>query len=481
MKRRRRRRFGVVVMGLALAVGVFFGMQFFTKTGIFKVPGVIVYAEDLNEDEKSLLESIFTEEVVLDADLTISVTETRELTELQPNQYLYSIKVPIADFYDPRADVAEFNETEVSYIPIEELDFTKKLLMIDQQYYLETFMSGAIFRVLNFESEKFAAEVEPLIKEALTREFPEKSHVLTLAQTGVTALSREMYTKLNQVGSATYFAEKIKNYLASFDLTHTSNEASFSNSATSNNICSDPRFLTTLTEIGLDIVELTGNHNLDCGNAAALETLELYRQNNMRVVGGGADSEEAAIPLEINEKGTQITMLAYNLSTGGATTGASPGANQYVEERAKTDIETAKARGDLVIVDIQYFECSAYDSAAEDTTCDFANSAAGDQIGLFRHLVDLGADVVVGTSAHQPQTYELYQNGEIYYGLGNLFFDQAWWPGTTRSLVLEHYFYRGKLLQTRITPTVYDRNLQTELMDEPEAKKFLQRLINARP
>ena len=132
-----------------------------------------------------------------------------------------------------------------------------------------------------------------------------------------------------------------------------------------------------------------------------------------------------------------------------------------------------------MIVDIQYFECSAYASETEDPTCDAADSAAGDQVGFFRHLIDMGANVVVGTSAHQPQTFELYRDGMIYYGLGNLFFDQAWWPGTTRSLVLAHYFYDGKLLQTRIIPTVYDKNFQTRVMEDPEW--FLQRLINVRP
>ena len=199
------------------------------------------------------------------------------------------------------------------------------------------------------------------------------------------------------------------------------------------------------------------------------------------MVGGGRNADEASKPLELSEKGTNITMLAFNESTGGATLGDRPGANQYYEDVAAAQIKDAKDRGDFVIVDIQYYECNAYASEYEDPTCDRADSAAGDQIGFFRHLIDLGADVVVGTSAHQPQTYELYGDGEIYYGLGNLFFDQIWWPGTTRSLILEHYFYNGKLLQTRITPTIYDNNMQTRLLDEETTKWFLERLQSVRP
>ena len=146
-----------------------------------------------------------------------------------------------------------------------------------------------------------------------------------------------------------------------------------------------------------------------------------------------------------------------------------------------SDIAEAKQRNDFILVDIQYYECNNYAYTYENTACDYANSSAGDQVGLFRHLIDLGADMVVGTSAHQPQTFELYNDGVIYYGLGNLFFDQIWWPGTTRSLILGHYFYDGKLLQTKISPSIYDDAMQTTLMDKDSAKKFIERLAKVHP
>ena len=236
-----------------------------------------------------------------------------------------------------------------------------------------------------------------------------------------------------------------------------------------------------LTAIGLDIVELTGNHNQDCGDEAALDTIARYTELGIQTVGGGATSAQAAIPLNISQKGNNFTLLAYNLSTGGYTLDNTPGANFYTTEKAQADIAAAKERGDTVIVDVQYFECNSYDNTTDDRTCDYANSAAGDQIGLFHEIIDLGADVVVGTAAHQPQTYELYGEGAIYYGLGNLFFDQIWWPGTTRSLILVHYFFNNQLIQTRIVPTVYDDSMQTRLMNTVDAENFIKRLNQARP
>ncbi len=486
-----RRRIWVGIIGfVSVFLLAFFGIQYFTKTGLFKIPGVVIYDESLSEEVLGELKPIFTDELELDSDVKISMRRELELSELKDNEVLYEVLVPVTDFYSTEtnieADSADglFNnclDCIYKMIPVKDLNNKTRLLKINGKYYLDDFASGAVFYVVTFESDKFTQEIKPLIADFSKRDFPTKDTTLTFAQTGVTALSRGMNAKLYQVGNAEYFAENIKDYLSSFDLTHTSNESSFTDFANSKNICSDKRFIDTLTAIGLDIVELTGNHNQDCGDQAAIETIDVYNEKGIKIVGGGKTASEAAKPLEIDEKGNNVTMLAFNLSTGGATYDDTPGANQYYEETAAKQIKEAKERGDTVIVDIQYYECAAYASTYEDPICDYANSAAGDQIGFFRHLVDLGADVVVGTSAHQPQTFEKYGAGVIYYGLGNLFFDQVWWPGTTRSLILVHHIYNDKILQTEVVPTVYDNSMQTKLMDAETTKWFLQRLMNARP
>lgn len=494
-KRKSHRSLHIFLISLLLFgivfVGSFFGVQYFTKTGIFHIPGVVYYDESLSETELATLKTIFSEDVDLDKDVMISAKNSLEMPELSEGEFLTEIAVPVTDFYSSEASVSAetpedlFLNSSVNLIPIKNLDFKQKLLSINDNYYLDKFTSGAIFRVLKFESENYDEEIKPLVETTFSKTFPEKSSVLTFAETGVTAFSRGMNAKLLEVGDGSYFARNIKDFLSNFDLTHTSNEASFysnpPNGSGTTVICAYPGFIDALTAIGLDIVELTGNHNRDCGDTAANETIDVYNEKGIKIVGGGKTADEARIPLELSEKGTSITMLGFNLSTGGVTLDDTPGANQYYEDVAASQISAAKEKGDLVIVNIQYYECSAYASTYEDPTCDYANSAAGDQVGLFRHLIDLGADIVVGTSAHQPQTFELYGDGVIYYGLGNLFFDQVYWPGTTRSLILGHYFYNGKLLQTKITPTVYDKSYQTRLLDEGTTKWFIKRLVSERP
>lgn len=463
------------ILAVALATLCY---QLINRVGLFRQPGELSFTEEIpTTAREKLQESLDTTELKANVQIGLS----RQLAKTD-SDLLYNIYVPVSDFYDTNVSISSTDLETATLIPLNELDAQHKLLAIDNNYYLDNFQSGAVFEYLELtgESSQDLDLIHNLIKDTLPS-FPNSDNVLSFAQTGVTALSRGMNAKLKTTGDAKYFIVKISDYLNKFDLTHTSNESSFSNYATENNICSHPDMIDVITSSGIDIIELTGNHNQDCGDEDAIATIDLYHSLGLQTVGGGPDQITAAESLGIKQKDNHITMLAYNLSTGGYTLDDTPGANYYTLEKATTDIAAAKTRGDFVIVDVQYNECSAYVDTAENTTCDYADSSAGDQIGFFRGLIDLGADLVVGTSAHQPQTFELYHGKPIYYGLGNLFFDQYWWPGTTRSLVLEHYFYQNKLLQTRIIPTVYDSTMQTELMDAESANKFIQRLVQARP
>lgn len=397
---------------------------------------------------------------------------------------------------DPRSNItseeyqlAKDGELEgVSVINFANLRPETKLLSIDDQYYFDDFEHGAEIiekQVTKEEAERYA----PL---------PTAETTLSFAQTGVTAISRAMTTKLNQVGDGAYFAEYIKDFLSSKDLTHISNEVSFADNCTggtaTTTLCSDWRALDTITAIGTNIIELTGNHNNDYGAENNISTIEKYHDLSLQTFGGGINETFAATNLllgvddsanpsanNIDTKGAKITLLGYNYSTstkenGQGASGDHPGANIYSEEHAKTDIAAAKANDTFTIVDVQFSECYCYpEEGQEMPACDAPITG---QEEFFKHLIDLGADMVVGTQAHQPQTYEIYNGKPIFYGLGNLFFDQIYWPGTTRSLILTHYFVNGTYLQTRITPTVYDANFQPRLMTDEESLAFLSRLQN---
>lgn len=392
-------------------------------------------------------------------------SDDTEVAQEEPEPSVFAAKVPTVSFYDERqAITVEESQNEgwlaengVELVAIEDLDVTRKVLMIGDEYPLEKLLDN--------------------------------DEIFTYTQTGVTALSRSMIRRLNQLdGDAGYFSEKIGETLRKADITHISNETSFTDKCKFVNssvmsLCSPWAMLTAITDSGIDVVEMTGNHNNDYGAAANTDTINKYHELGIATVGGGLNTEEAKKPYSMEMKGAHVVQLAYNQADGAgsaALAGASrEGANKFSYNQARADIEAAKAEGAFVIVNIQYWECWSYpERGTEMPACDYPISG---QQKLFRDIAAMGADMVVGSSAHQPQTFEIYNGVPIYYGLGNLWFDQSGWPGTTRGLILTHYFYKGKLISSRIQPTVYGTELQVRLMENANAESFLKRLGQARP
>lgn len=491
-------RFRAVVIFPAFLLGagiVIFVLFKILNKEIVIVPGKVTYDSSLTDAEKSQLEEIFSDKR-LARDVAISAESTTSYTD---SDFLYDVQIPTTNFYNTALDISAdaakklrvlpYNtaktqdDDEVYLLSIRELTPDLRALSIDNNYYLDTFNTGAVFRILKFESED-DSEAKNIISEAMAP-LPNKENVLSLRQTGVTALTRRMLNTLSQVSDGAYFAEKIADYLKSADLTHISNEISFASdcsNSSSTALCSNPKMFDTITAIGTDIVELTGNHNNDWGAANNIASIEKYHENDLLTFGGGINEEEAAKPLTISKKGSNITLIGINESTsskanGQGASGDHPGANIYDEKLLREQISEAKSRGDTVIVDIQFAECYCYpDEGQEMPECDYPING---QTEFFRSIIDMGADIILGTQAHQPQTFEIYKDKFIYYGTGNLFFDQTYWPGTERSIIFSHYFNNGKLIQTRLIPTEYDLSYQTHVMDSKVGEAFLNRLAKA--
>lgn len=418
-------------------------------------------------------QTISTEEISISSVCILRNTDPKILSAIANLIAVEESTITIIDSLD------ELKSTDVGFVPVDMLSFNVKLLALNGDYYLDDSTAGAIFRTAKFTSNSLDVFTD-LVLNSLSK----KENITKVNQTGVTALTREMMNKLNEVNDPLYFSEKIGDFLSDADITHVSNEVSFKDGCSYSHtvFCSDPRFIETLKASGVDIVELTGNHNNDAGSKYNTETINLYNSLGWQTIGGGLNTEDAAKFYVANQKQSKIAFLGYNYPdspNGAAIAGLNnAGANSFEFDRIKSDIVSAKQQSDFVIVDVQYWECYAYpDGYIEFPECDLP---IGEQEVVFKQIIDLGADMVVGTQAHQPQTYEIYNGKPIYYGLGNLYFDQSYWPGTERGIILTHYFVSGKLVQTKLSPTVYDRNLQTQLMTNTDAVKFLTRLQNAR-
>lgn len=494
---RRQKRSVIKPLLVMVVIGIagFAAYKFFGPTTAEKAAARLQFDSSVSQQEQAQITQAIKEQGIdFGTNVTVKATTSTSSEGLVLGAYL-----PVVEFYSTKqattseeisdqisalpnsiGDADELSGDQIALIPANLLSDKVKLLTLDDGYYLDSFTKGAVFRTVTFESENNTS----LDLNIDLNNLPTQDEVLTVNTTGVTALTRVMMNRLRSVGDPKFFSAEIGEFMASADITHVSNEVSFKDNCTYHNalFCSPPEFIETLKDSGVNLVELTGNHNNDLGSVYNSESIELYHSLGWQTFGGGLNDEEAAKPAMFDQKGTKLAFLGYNYPdspNGVAISGpTSAGANKWDIDKIKSDIESAKTQADFVFVHIQFWECYAYpDGYLEFPQCD---GPIPNQEPVFKQVADLGADMVVGSSAHQPQTYEIYNDVPIYYGLGNTYFDQTHWPGTERGLILTHYFHDGKLIQTRITPTVFNKDFQTRKMTPQEADYLLNRLKNAR-
>lgn len=455
-------------------------------------------------DSVSGVEREFLEEKMkdfkLESDLTFNTVTKLQYKE---DDFVYKIYLPVVEFRDWKDNVGgnevlarmknweilsdqekadEIKKTGWNLIEADELRPKHKLLSIGNKYFLDNPSEGAIFKTFTVEGEQLQ-KVKAFLARAVGENKFNNSNILSVTQTGVTALTRKLGSRFKRQGFLDDFSTKVAPILKKSDFTHISNEVSFVQGCevgpTALSLCAEPETMKIIENIGTDIIELTGNHNNDYGTDLNTETINLYNHKKIKTFGGGRNSNEARMPLNITEKDNNLVFLGYNHSTSSIENGQlanseHAGANGYREDIAASQLKEAKKAKRIAIVSVQFFECYSYPAEGQEMPeCD---KPINGQKEFFRRLVDMGADIVIGTQAHQPQVYEIYKDKPIFYGLGNLFFDQSSWPGTSRSLVLTHYFFRNKHIQTRIIPTEYDKDFIPNFMEKAKREWFIKRL-----
>jgi len=403
----------------------------------------------------------------------------------------YGIEVEVLYEYDALVEVLQEDDTNLGLVEFEDLDVSVKIIELNGGYYLED-PSAAV-------SIDFYANVNETVDDFIISILArytgmgevswDVEKLAKVNMSGVVAITRGLALKMDNIRDYGYPAREIGSFLADADLTHVSNEVSFvpgCESYSGLRFCSRPEYMETLENSGVDIVELTGNHNNDFGSQYSTETIEMYKDAGTRYFGGGLDKEDASKILYEEVKGSTVAFIGYNYydtiyeSIALAAENRS-GANSYSEEKMEANIKEARENADVVIVTFQFQECWSYPPTDEIYPVCYKPLSIPDQKAVFRKAVDFGADVVIGTQAHQPQTYELYEDGVIFYGLGNLFFDQNNWIGTRQGLVLSHYVYEGKLVQSRLTPIYMSKeDLMPRLATQEQGDLLLELLRNAR-
>jgi len=299
-----------------------------------------------------------------------------------------------------------------------------------------------------------------------------------LVMTGVTALVRATANKMEQRG-VLYPGRDVRDWLLSADIAHVSNEIPFAADCPPPDpfqqdliFCSDPDYIALLDDIGVDIVELTGNHFQDWGSAATLYTIDLYEARGWQHYGGGSDLADAMTPAFIFHNGNNLAFLGCN-PVGPAfawAAAARPGAAPCGDYGwLLGEVARLRSAGFLPIVTLQYIEY-------------YTLYPPDNQMRDFRALAEAGAVIVSGSQSHFPQAMEFYApQSFIHYGLGNLFFDQMDTPvvGTRRAFLDRYVFYDGRLLSIELLTTMLEDYARPRPMTAAERESFLRDVFSA--
>jgi len=363
---------------------------------------------------------------------------------------------------------AAWNESAWAIIPFENLSPRWKVLTIDGQSPIHK----------NFDASQYPLIVSFTLQPStlnLKLSNYDSSKLATVVITGTTALTRATAFKMEQKG-ITYPGEEVRDIMREADIAHVSNEVSFFSDCPPPDpnsarlvFCSDPKNIGLLTDIGVDVIELTGNHFADYGRFAMEETISMYKSNNLAYYGGGSNYQDAFVPALFEVNGNKVAFLGCNLPDMGKpdiATDDRPGSARCDFDYFTSEVAELKAQGYLVIFTFQWDE-------------DYVPQPDPGMQEDFRRMVDAGATIVSGSQAHFPKTMEFYNDAFIHYGLGNLFFDQMgnfdWMPEGIRREFLDRYvIYDGKLVSVELITTLLEDFARPRIMTLEERSAFLQ-------
>ena len=371
----------------------------------------------------------------------------------------------------------------LAIVPFENITPRMKILKINgispldrpfdaEQYPLNVLSKLIIQNIDNVEVKAAVERISPLIP-ATNRD---ESKMTVVVMSGTTAMTRATAAKIQSHGPD-YPIELVKDWFLSADLRHVSNEISFDKDCPtpdpftgSLRFCARPKDIEVLEKLGVNVVELTGNHVNDYGTDNFASTLEMYKDREWWTYGGGMDPESANLPALIEINGNKIAFVGCNLvgPTNAWVKENYPGAAKCNFEEIYATIRDLKSKGYVVITTYQHTEVYKY-MYVDLYQRDFEEAARA------------GADIVQGSQAHFPMGFELIDNSFIHYGLGNFLFDQMDFPvvGTRREFIDRHIIYDGKYINTEIlTALLVDWSRPTP-MDPADRAQFLDDLFSA--
>lgn len=206
--------------------------------------------------------------------------------------------------------------------------------------------------------------------------------------------------------------------------------------------------IAALKRLGFDYLSLANNHIMDYGQKGAKDTLMLCRKQKIMTSGLNV------VPARLVKNGLKIAIFSlaeqefgsYALLYGTTVDQA------IMAERLRSDLVIVYAHGG-------FEECPL---------------PALHIRNRYRQLIKLGANLVIGSHPHVPQSYERHKGGYIFYSLGN--FTIGFSPDEPRnewSLVVEVKLQGEKIKKINVRP-IYSTGGVISFFDHKRTKECLE-------
>lgn len=203
---------------------------------------------------------------------------------------------------------------------------------------------------------------------------------------------------------------------------------------------------TLLSRHNIRIVNVGNNHIYNFGREGLASTREYLKAAGVSYFGDpDVVEEERVLRTEIH--GVPFSFVNWSDWTPVGKLAASNGAGELpiVEQ-----IRSEKSVGNVVVV---------YTHWGEEYIAPIPRVKQ-----LAHSLIDVGADMVVGSHPHVVQEHELYNGKHIYYSLGNFVFDQYFSDDVQNGLMLRVTFGKGGVESVEEIPIRLERDRRVCLL-----------------
>jgi len=197
--------------------------------------------------------------------------------------------------------------------------------------------------------------------------------------------------------------------------------------------CAPPEAAAGLTAAGFDVLSIANNHILNYGQRGRTQTMKFLNQNH--ILPSGPDQLA-----KYSVKKLTFGFLSFDLT------------GNHQPEPILKKVKESAPEVDILIVSLHW-------------GVEYQNEPDIWQKMLARQIIEAGAKVVLGHHPHVVQPTETYQNGLIFYSLGNFVFDQDWSEETKRGKIVKIIFENKKIKSYEEIPIYIENNSQPRLIE----------------